>query len=110
MYRTYSEAGDYLDDKGNDVNMLECVSSMSPQGVLNEGWTEYKTIDEALAAFKLTRKTDVKVVLSVNASQLELMSKLLNGSGVVSKDAVDLVQAVNTNLDNIKKGGGGSVR
>lgn len=49
-----SEAGPYIDDNGSYFDILESTKVVGPLGV-NIGWDTFNNIDEAAAAYGLTR-------------------------------------------------------
>lgn len=49
-----SEEGPYIDDNGSYFDILESTKVVGPQGV-NVGWDSFNNINEAAAAYGLTR-------------------------------------------------------
>ena len=49
-----SETGPYIDDNGDLIDILESTKVVGPLGV-NIGWDTFNNIDEAAAAYGLTR-------------------------------------------------------
>ena len=49
-----SEEGPYIDDNGSYFDILESTKVVGPLGV-NVGWDTFNNIDEAAAAYGLTR-------------------------------------------------------
>ena len=49
-----NEEGPYIDDNGFYFDILESTKVVGPQGV-NVGWDTFNNIDEAAAAYGLTR-------------------------------------------------------
>ena len=53
VYKILNENGDYVDDITKEPrNLLEANWAETPEG-LNVGWTEFDSLDEAIAHFNL---------------------------------------------------------
>jgi hypothetical protein len=55
FYKLFQEQGQYIDGNGNECNLIECNSALTPEG-MNIGWDEFKDLQTAISNYGIKLK------------------------------------------------------